>query len=263
MRASTRGTQGPSPPGPTDAGLSDAKLRLDCVERCVLFNGLSTEQRLEVAVAAIPQHFAPKASLVHEGEPARALYLVLSGRAKETLAQPEGPEVVVRLLGPTDLCGWPSVLTDEVTPGTVAALEETSVLSWPRPAVERFYERFPVVSRNALRILTRRLLEQHQRYRELALERVPQRLARTLLRLVRPGGRRSPDPALVDVPLSRAELAQMTGTTLFTVSRVISEWEALGLLQARRGHVIVTDLAALAAIVKQQPADHSPPGRPA
>jgi CRP/FNR family transcriptional regulator, nitrogen oxide reductase regulator len=218
------------------------------VGRCALFRGLSIDERREVQCAATLQQFEPGVLIVKQGEPVNALSLVISGRAKESEVRHPPSDSAVRLLEPGDLCGWPSVLTDELSPAAVRALQPTRALVWSRAAFEGFFERLPAVSRNALRLLAVRLGEQEERYRELAIERVPQRLARTLLRLVRPTGRRQTDPLLTDVPLSRAELAQMTGTTLFTVSRVVSQWEDRGLVEAHRGGLIVTNISALEGI---------------
>jgi CRP-like cAMP-binding protein len=94
--------------------------------------------------------------------------------------------------------------------------------------------------------------ELEDRYRELATEHVPHRLARTLLRVVQPDGRRFEDGLFGDVPLSRRELAQLTGTTLFTVSRLLSEWERAGVVKARRECVVVPDPQALIRFVDRR-----------
>jgi CRP-like cAMP-binding protein len=233
-----------------DVELPDSLRDLPGVGRCGLFRGLSIQEREEIRGAASRKQFAPRTLIVRQGEPAKALYLIFSGRAKQSESRDAGSESVVGLLEPGDLCGWPSVLTEEVSPATVRTLETTRALVWSRAVFEGFFEQLPALSRNALRLLALRLGEQEERYRELAIERVPQRLARTILRLVRPAGRRQTDRLLTDVPLSRAELAQMAGTTLFTVSRVVSQWEERGLLEAHRGGLIVTDVSALEAIVE-------------
>ncbi len=242
-----------------ELALPDSLLDLPGVGRCGLFRGLSIQEREEIRGAASREQFAPRTLIVRQDEAAKALYLIFSGRAKQSETRGAGSEAVVGLLEPGDLCGWPSVLTDEVSPATVRALETTRALVWSRAVFEEFFERLPALSRNALRLLALRLGEQEERYRELAVEKVPQRLARTLLRLVRPAGRRQTDRLLTDVPLSRAELAQMAGTTLFTVSRIVSQWEDRGLLEGHRGGLIVTDVAALEAIVEGQDDTSVPP----
>jgi CRP-like cAMP-binding protein len=77
------------------------------------------------------------------------------------------------------------------------------------------------------------------RVRELATERVSQRLAHTLLRLMRQAGTPGPDGVLIAHPLTRQEFADLTGTTLYTVSRTLSRWQAQGILQSTRRHLLV------------------------
>jgi CRP-like cAMP-binding protein len=100
-------------------------------------------------------------------------------------------------------------------------------------------ERYPRLALNALQLVAARLHELQVQYRQLATERVERRVARALLRLVQQAGRQVESGVLIDLPLSRDDIAQMTGTTLFTVSRIISRFEADGLLEAGRQRVIV------------------------
>jgi CRP-like cAMP-binding protein len=89
--------------------------------------------------------------------------------------------------------------------------------------------RFPDVAINAARMIADRLHELQRQHRELMTERVERRIAPALVRLARGAGRRVEGGVEIDFPLSRQDLAQMTGTTLFTVSRTLSAWEQDGL----------------------------------
>jgi CRP-like cAMP-binding protein len=93
------------------------------------------------------------------------------------------------------------------------------------------------------------------RYQELVTERVEQRLARALLRLARQAGQRSEQGVLIGFPLSRENLADMTGTTLYTVSRILSSWEHQGLVEAGRERVLIRRPHALVAIAEDLPPD--------
>ncbi len=92
--------------------------------------------------------------------------------------------------------------------------------------------------------------EMHARFRELATERVERRVARALLRLASQAGRRLADGVLIDLPLSRQEIAEMTGTTLFTVSRLLSEWERRGMIDAGRERVVIRNPHELVLIAE-------------
>jgi CRP-like cAMP-binding protein len=119
--------------------------------------------------------------------------------------------------------------------------------------MNRLMERFSRLALNALEMLAGRMHELQDRYRELATERVERRVARALLRLVRQSGRRVPEGVLVDFPLSRQDLAEMTGTTLYTVSRIFSGWEAGGLIEAGRERVVIRRPHALVSIAEDLP----------
>lgn len=90
-----------------------------------------------------------------------------------------------------------------------------------------------------------RLQELEERYRELSTERVATRLSRQLLRLFNQLGHRVNGNGTLEINLSREELAQLTGTTLFTVSRRLSEWTERGVLTAGREYVSVHNMQAL------------------
>jgi CRP-like cAMP-binding protein len=97
------------------------------------------------------------------------------------------------------------------------------------------------------------MTEVQDRYRELATEKVERRIARTLLRLAAQSGRRVAEGVLIDIPLTRQDIAQMTGTTLFTVSRTLSEWERQGLLSVGRERVVIREPHALVKIAEDLP----------
>ena len=93
-----------------------------------------------------------------------------------------------------------------------------------------------------------RLASYQRRYQELLTTRVEQRLAQALVRLAEQIGRPQAGGILIDIPLTRADLAEYTGTTLFSVSRILRTWETQGLVESGRERVVVRDTAALADI---------------
>ena len=159
-----------------------------------------------------------------------------------------GSAALIQLIGPAEVCDWPGMLTDELHSSTAVAAESSCLLVWEKPLLTNLFDRHPVLYRNALRILARRQRELAERYREFSALRVPQRLARALLRLASPNGRWLEDGGLNEIPLSRKDLAHIVGTTLFTVSRLLSDWEGHGIIETRRECVRVEKPLSLAAI---------------
>jgi CRP-like cAMP-binding protein len=96
-----------------------------------------------------------------------------------------------------------------------------------------------------MREMTAHMTDALTRVRELTTARVGQRLAQTLLRLARQCGRQTPGGVLITQPLTRQELAELTGTTLYTVSRTLTKWEADGLLESRHRQLLLRSIPGL------------------
>jgi len=113
-------------------------------------------------------------------------------------------------------------------------------LIWEYARLQNLLEVYPQIRKNISQILSGRLFELEERFREVATEKVAKRVALTLMRLLKQVGKTSDGG--VEVSLSREELAQMTGTTLFTVSRLLSKWRDAGFVVPRREAVVIRDL---------------------
>jgi CRP-like cAMP-binding protein len=101
-----------------------------------------------------------------------------------------------------------------------------------------------------MKLMTGYIQEMQERYRESVTERVEQRIARVLLRLAGQSGKRVEAGVLIELPFSRQELAEMAGTTLFTVSRILSTWEKQGLISAGREKVTLTNPHAILRVAE-------------
>lgn len=204
-----------------------------------LFQGLSPTE-LHVALQAARRRTARReAFFFQQGDPAYLLYILMEGRVKLIQVTPEGDEIILHLVHPGEMFGGIAALGDATYPVSAQALDDCQALAWDGETIARLMERTPRLALNALRLLAGRVQELQDRVRELATERVERRVARTLLRLARQAGRKVEGGVLIDLPLSRQALAEMTGTTLFTVSRILSRWEQQGLVEAGRERVLI------------------------
>ncbi|HUO86586.1 MAG TPA: Crp/Fnr family transcriptional regulator [Thermoanaerobaculia bacterium] len=188
--------------------------------------------------------------LFHQGDPASHLWFVASGRVKLTQVGADGQEVVVRFVGPGEIFAGVALLPGASYPVNAEVVEAGRLLTWPHAVVARLAAEHPQLALKTTATIAARMSELQHRFRELATERVHQRIARALLRLARQAGRRTDEGVLIDHRLSRQDLAEMTGTTLFTVSRVLSRWEAEGILAVGRERVVVRDPHRLVAVAE-------------
>jgi CRP-like cAMP-binding protein len=213
-----------------------------------MFDGLTDAERREWLAAAARQEVRRGQALARQGEPARALHLVESGLLKLVQLTEDGHELIVRFVGPCEPFGGVVVLDNATYPVTALALEATTAHAWRREALAGLFAAHPIVRLNLMREMADHMNDALTRVRELTTERVGQRLAHTLLRLMRQCGRRTDSGVLIAHALTRQELADLVGTTLYTVSRTMSEWEAEGVLQSSRRQLLVRSPRRLEAI---------------
>jgi len=120
--------------------------------------------------------------------------------------------------------------------------------TWDRETTHQLMLKIPQLAINALELVSRRFANLQTRYQELATSRVEQRVAITILRLARQFGKRVDAGLLIDMSLSRQELAEMTGTNLYNVSRIMSKWEQDDIVSLGRMSVVITNAHKLVMI---------------
>lgn len=227
-------------------GRSTQNQRIASLQQYALFNGIIATDCASIIATAQEKTFLRRQTIFFEGDCIRQIWLLLSGSAKVAQFGPNGYEVILRLGGPGEVLGPLGLSSAEHYCATAKTLEPASVLVWDVPAFQAVSDRFPLLLRNAARILSGRLVEMEQRFRELATQKVATRLSIQLVRLVGQVGRQV--GAAMEINLSQEELAQLTGTTLFTVSRLLSTWEQKGFVQTRREAVTILNAKGLAQL---------------
>ncbi len=176
-----------------------------------------------------------------QGDPANYLYIMLTGRAKLCQISPDGQQVNLRTLHPHQLFGAVGAIDPQATyPACAQALEDSSAIAIRSEEFRYLLEQRPHLSFGLMKLMTSYIAEMQNRYRELVTEKVEQRIARVLLRLAGQSGVRVEEGVRIELLFSRQELAEMAGTTLYTVSRVLSAWEKQGLISTGRERVTLT-----------------------
>ena len=222
---------------------SEVKRRESLVKHSALFTEVPQAECREIVSAAHEKHFARRQTIFIEGDPLRRVVLLTSGSAKIVQLGQSGAEVILGVRGPGEVVGTAGLRPLDRHSSTALALAPSTALVWDAAAFETFSQRSMHLRRNITQILCKQLHELEQRYREISTERVSVRLSHQLVRLLNQLGRRV--NGRLEIRLSREELAQLTGTTLFTVSRLLSDWNQRGIVSTRREAVSVHDFQAL------------------
>ena len=202
--------------------------------RSRIFDGLTDLERERWMARGTSMSLKRGDTLARQGETARHLYLVESGFLKLLQLTAEGTELIVRFVSPAEPFGGVVALGDSRYPVTAVVAQPSVVRAWTREAVGELLAQTPQVRVNIMREMAAHMTDALTRVRELTTARVGQRLAQTLLRLMRQCGQATAGGVLISQPLTRQELADLTGTTLYTVSRTLRKWESLGFVESRK-----------------------------
>jgi CRP-like cAMP-binding protein len=215
-----------------------------------LFAGLSQRECTEIISCARARTFARGELLFTQGHPVRSLIVLQSGSVKHTQVSENGCEVLLRMSGTGEAVNVQGESVSCNHTCSARAVERCKALVWEYSRLQALLMQYPQLRSNISQILAGRLQDLEERFREVATEKVARRLALVLLRLIKQIGK--PEEDGIQVSLSREELAQMTGTTLFTISRLLSKWAEQGVVTPRREAVLINDLKRLKSVSDEE-----------
>jgi CRP/FNR family transcriptional regulator, nitrogen oxide reductase regulator len=226
----------------------DSPLLTDVLRTTPVFRKLKPDDRERVAAVARLASYRRGELVFREGDPSDRFVMVASGRVKVFKMTPSGKDVILEIFGPGDPLGAVAVYEDFPFPASAVALEDTSCIAIGKQAFFQLLEQYPTVVRGLLLGLTFRLVELTNRLADLTGGRVETRFARLFLKLSGESGRAERDGLFIPMPLSRQELADLTGTTIETAIRIMSRWGKDGVVRTEKGGFMLLDREALDAL---------------
>ncbi len=216
------------------------------------FAGLSGEELDQILASARSARHPKDSDIFSQGEEASHFFLLLAGHIRVVQTSPEGHQVVARYINEGELFGIAVAMGLAAYPASAVAAVDCVALSWPNDAWSELQSRFPSFGASAYQTIGSRLRDTQARVMEMSTEQVEQRIAHTVLRLVKQSGRKTEHGIEIGFPITRQEIAEMTGTTLHTVSRLLSAWEDEGLVRSGRQKVTVTDPHGLMLVAESR-----------
>ena len=217
--------------------------KIALVQKFALFSDISPADCATIIAGGREKRLFRRQNLFSAGDPVEQVFLLLSGSAKVTQVGFKGSEVILRLNGVGDLVGIFGLWPDCKHNSSAQAVQPCTALVWDSSTFAKLLENFTLLRRNTVRALEERMQELEQRFREISTEDVPSRLSSELIRLSSRFGYGSDGNG--EIRLSHTDLAQLTGTTLSTVSRLLSRWQKLGIVSVGREGIQVHNLTAL------------------
>src|SRR6185369_12286638 len=215
-----------------------------------MFAGFSGEELAEILREARSSRYPRNSEVFSQGDEAHSFFLLLHGHVRASKTTPSGEQVVMRYVSPGEVFGVAPAMGLKQYPATATAVDDSVVLAWPSAAWPRLVAKYPALATNTLQTVGRRLQETHTRVIEMSTEQVERRIAHALLRLAKQAGRKVEQGIEIDFPISRQDIAEMTGTTLHTVSRILSAWEQQGLVESSRQRITLREPHKLSSLAE-------------
>lgn len=216
------------------------------------FSRLPADDVARIQASFRQQHYEPGEVIQAAGQPASRLSIVAAGTAKMARPTADGQDVVLDFLGPGEHFGSLAELGDAVYREDVTAHTHACILYTTADDFNALLRQYPQVALATLEIVASRLRTAHAMIEQLSAYPVEHRVAATLLHLARKRGSAGHDSILIEIPLSRQDIADMTGATVETVSRIMSQFRRDGLIDSGRRWISVLDMDALETLVSDE-----------
>ena len=204
------------------------------------FRKLSTPQIRAVLDAAQALRFDSGVPVFSEGMPVERFFLLLDGHIRVIRTTPGGDQIILLHIVPGQLFGIGAALGRATYPATAMAADDCVALAWPNGMWAEFTKQYEGFATETYKVLGERVGEMNNRFIELATKQVEERVACAILRLVTQTGRKVEGGIEIGMPITRQNISDMTGTTLHTVSRLLSGWERDGIVMSERRKITVT-----------------------
>ncbi len=210
-----------------------------------LFKNLSDKELKELEPYLITTTLKKKGDIFSEGDQPEWFYIVSKGKVKITKLSHEGKEIILEIISPPDIFGGVAVLRNFPYPANAVAMEDSEIIKISRKNLMRLVDRFPNLMYCIALQLGDRMKSSYDSLKNIALERVEARIAALLLKLAGKIGIETNEGLLIDMRLTKQDVADMVGTTVETSIRTFSKFKKQGFLTDKNGKIVLKDREGL------------------
>lgn len=227
---------------------SNSVLKPQILSKVDLFENLTITDLEKIAHSAYGLELLKDEVLFLQGDPAEKIYLILQGHIKLVQTHHDGQQILIRVAGPVEMLGAVALGRVNAYPASAFAISNCKVVYWTREKLLELIGQIPLLASNTMHFMADKIQVMQDRFRLIATQKVEQRLAHTLINLMRTSGKPTENGIQINVALSRQELSEMIGTTLYTVSRLLQQWEKNKIVKCGRERIEILDHQALVMI---------------
>ena len=213
-----------------------------------LFQGISEAEAQKVASLCSERKYRKGAAIFSKGDPGNALFIIKSGKVRILSLSDKGTETIVHILKEGAIFGE-LLLSEEKRAFTAVAGTDALVTVLPKGGLVELLSAIPTVSRNFIRLLSKRLAKVEMEFGDFGHTWSYNRLAKILLRLCEEHGKETPAGIVIPLRLTHEDLANLIGTTRETVTTQMIRFRRMGLVK-RQDHLLVVNKPRLEEFVR-------------
>ncbi len=210
-----------------------------------IFNTLNKDEAKEIQPYLLSERFKKKEVIFSEGDTSEWFYIVIKGKVKITKLSMEGKEIILEIISPMDFFGGIAVIRGFPYPANAVAMEDTEVLKISRNNLLKIMDRFPNFMYSITASIGDRIKDSHEMIKSIALEKVESRIASLLIKLSQKAGEKTPDGIVINIKLTKQDIAEMVGTTVETSIRTMSKFSKSGLISSKAGKIVIREIEKL------------------
>lgn len=213
----------------------------EVLRKIYLFSGLADSDLKALAQVAISRAFPREIPIFWEGREAQGFYILLTGQVKLVKSSPEGKEYILRLVAPGETFGEAAVLAESVYPVSAVTLEDCQTLFFPKVDFLNLLTSSPRLARNMMATMSHLLYHLTRQLEDLSLKEVSARLAQYLLERCQESHGRMEEGLSFELPVTKTHLAAYLGTISETLSRTLTRFKTLGVIQVDKSRITIED----------------------
>jgi CRP-like cAMP-binding protein len=210
-----------------------------------LFHGLQDGEIHALLDVATRADYPSQSWVYRQGDPARHFFLVESGLIQLRLLTAEGQDILIRFVKSGEVFGYLTLSLAGANTESAQVIQPSRLVVWERDIALQLLQTIPKAAINLFNIAARDSVYFYDRWRRLLTQDVRRRVEFALSELVRTIGISTPGGIVIAHGIGQRELAELAGTTIFTVSRELTKLQRQGVLEKQRGRIVVFQLEKL------------------
>ena len=214
------------------------KNEIEHLKNIQLFSSLTDDELHQIKDKLSLKRYKKHEVILFEEDTTEYMYIILNGKTKVIQTTEDGKEILLAMHHSGEFFGEMSLLDGKTSPATVVAMEDSSVAIISR---QEFYSLIRAQKRildNLLLILCSRLRDSWEKIQLLNLKNASQRIKILFLMLSDKYGEKTAEGVTLNIRLTHQEIAEMTGMTRETVTRMIDKWQKDGEISVLKNRFI-------------------------